>query len=81
MKNDKLSQKIESLYGDEGVIYTPDEGISWYVKYEEMATPSLLAKAKVPLTLEQALVVFERAKDIILLEMERKGAELLKKAH
>lgn len=78
MKSDKpLSHPIESLAGDMGTLYSQDGGYVWYVKYEAENESAVLAKSKVPLSIDQANALFERGKDIVLLETEKQGQILL----
>lgn len=71
-----LFVKVESLQGDDGTLYSVNGGLTWYVQYQG-EEPRILTITKTPLTLVQAVGLFEGAKDVVIMEIEKAGVKLL----
>lgn len=68
--------RIESIAGDSGWLYSYDH-CSWWVTYDIGIGPIQLLSTQNPITLQEANVKFEQAKDIIFLTIEMQGKVLL----
>lgn len=73
----KLSIDIESLFGDQGVLYSEDSGFSWWVKYKHDAFPIPLVALSKKINTKTAYMMLENCKDSLLLSVEKNGARLL----